>query len=612
MSTEFDWNAVIDRALAEPLRLDRVELAALEARKLRADEARAARTAEELRSIKSSDSYRTAQRLARAKSALRPRTKRTPSDSGTAENAAVQHKESAADERRRRLAALTSRIRTLLAEFAAQGGPASQTGGNDQELPAALDLLANLISDHPQDRPLLWLTHIAITARYPSEEAMRRFHSDIAVNGSRGALEQLLLAQGRQKPTWSLFSDLELVRSVAVDASATSHRSFHTGIQRVVREIVPRWSAEHDIRLIVWGGGAKSFRNPSESEIHHIMSFDPGVASADDIEEDFDRDCILVPWRTVVVVPEVITNRYRADALACLATWSGSELSVLFYDFLVYSMPEGFMDSTRVNFASFIQVVRSSHRVSAISAAVAHDVRDFGLLFARLALTPPDVRAQVLPVVRADVAPANGLAARADLLGESDRPMVLSVGSIEPRKNQLTTLRAAELLWQDGLDFQLVFIGWHGWGTEWFDDEIARLQANGRPVRVISEASEDLLWTAYRSAAFSVYISFAEGYGLPPAESIACGTPVILSDIGSMTEVAKAGGAILVDPADLGNVTAQMRTLLTDSQAQERLRREIDNVQGKTWEEYASETWDWLVKAEPISDEPRETAAAEG
>ncbi|NQU37957.1 MAG: glycosyltransferase, partial [Actinobacteria bacterium] len=174
-------------------------------------------------------------------------------------------------------------------------------------------------------------------------------------------------------------------------------------------------------------------------------------------------------------------------------------------------------------------------------------------------------------------------------------PLVLSVGSIEPRKNQIMALRAAERLWNEGQEFQLLFIGWNAWNTEAFEEKVAALQAAGKHVRIVRSASDDMLSAAYRAARFSVYVSIAEGHGLHPAESLAAGTPVVLSDIGSMRETGSAGGAEMVDPRDLNGVVDAMRLLLTDDSRLAALTAQISHRPQRTWDDYAAETWDWLI-----------------
>lgn len=68
-----------------------------------------------------------------------------------------------------------------------------------------------------------------------------------------------------------------------------------------------------------------------------------------------------------------------------------------------------------------------------------------------------------------------------------------------------------------------------------------------------------------------------EGFGLPVAESISSGTPVVLSNFGSMKEVGEAGGAEFVNPRDLDDVTNAMRRLLVDDEHLQQLKKEAQN-----------------------------------
>jgi glycosyltransferase involved in cell wall biosynthesis len=175
---------------------------------------------------------------------------------------------------------------------------------------------------------------------------------------------------------------------------------------------------------------------------------------------------------------------------------------------------------------------------------------------------------------------------------------VLSVSSIAPRKNHLRTVEAAERLWREGLDFQLVFVA--GWDGSWeaFDEAVAHLQAKGRPLRVLSRVDEDTLWEAYRVARCSVFVSLVEGFGLPAAESLAVGTPVVLTDYGSMAEIGADGGALLVDPRDVDAIADAMRRLLLDDALHAELSAAALARPQTDWDEYARRTWQWLVDGE--------------
>ena len=105
-------------------------------------------------------------------------------------------------------------------------------------------------------------------------------------------------------------------------------------------------------------------------------------------------------------------------------------------------------------------------------------------------------------------------------LGVGTLPLILVVGSHEPRKNHLRVLEAAERLWATASRFQLLFVGGSSWRSDDFERLAAHLASLGRPVGIVRRASEEDLWAAYRLARFSVFPSLAEGFGLPVAESL--------------------------------------------------------------------------------------------
>ena len=76
-------------------------------------------------------------------------------------------------------------------------------------------------------------------------------------------------------------------------------------------------------------------------------------------------------------------------------------------------------------------------------------------------------------------------------LGLDDRPLLLCVGSHEPRKNHLAVLHAATLLWRAGRDFRLAFVGGNAWRDEEFTARLAQLQAEGRPVGSVRAISDE-------------------------------------------------------------------------------------------------------------------------
>nr|WP_254071868.1 glycosyltransferase [Rathayibacter sp. VKM Ac-2857] len=225
----------------------------------------------------------------------------------------------------------------------------------------------------------------------------------------------------------------------------------------------------------------------------------------------------------------------------------------------------------------------------------------------------PDIRPILLPSQPEDVTEQQ-LATAARSLVTEGLPLVVCVGSHEPRKNHLAVLHAAELLWRRGVEFSLVFIGGNAWSSAEFEYRLEVLEGFGRPVRSLSSITDALLWSAYRLAHCTIFPSINEGYGLPIVESLSVGTPVITSGFGSMREVASEGGALFVDPHDDQDIADTLELLLTDTRLHERLTAEALAIDGGTWDRYAERVWDYLVEdvdpAAPVPVEDRSAAAA--
>ena len=184
--------------------------------------------------------------------------------------------------------------------------------------------------------------------------------------------------------------------------------------------------------------------------------------------------------------------------------------------------------------------------------------------------------------------PAAGLSDVRDRL-RLERPFILHVGVLSPRKNLARLMDAYWRLRQAGLiDHQLVLVGSRGWR----DDEVlqlaAQLDPTGREIRLIGHVPDADLPALYRSADLFVYPSLYEGFGMPPLEAMACGTPVIASDRAAIPEVL-GDAALLVDPTDRAALAEGIRRALTCTA----LRRELAE-RGR--ERAASYTWERTVR----------------
>jgi glycosyltransferase involved in cell wall biosynthesis len=144
-------------------------------------------------------------------------------------------------------------------------------------------------------------------------------------------------------------------------------------------------------------------------------------------------------------------------------------------------------------------------------------------------------------------------------------PFVLSIGMIEPRKNWQGLIRAySQARARHRLPHQLVLAGPRGWLWESIFEERERSPFRNDIIFLGFVADADLP-TLYSAAAVFAFPSFYEGFGLPPLEAMACGTPVVVSDAASLPEV--VGDAGLTVPAEDtdGLAEALARVLLDDA-----------------------------------------------
>ena len=155
---------------------------------------------------------------------------------------------------------------------------------------------------------------------------------------------------------------------------------------------------------------------------------------------------------------------------------------------------------------------------------------------------------------------------RIDLLRKKyelgDNPYILSVGTLQPRKNYEMLIRAFEPV-ADSYDHQLIIAGGHGWMYEQIQKEIDQ-QGLGQRIRLIGFVDDQDLPALYSQASLFVFPSLYEGFGIPVLEAMACGVPAISSDSSSLPEVAGDAG-LLISPVNQELWSESIIQLLNDS-----------------------------------------------
>ena len=222
-----------------------------------------------------------------------------------------------------------------------------------------------------------------------------------------------------------------------------------------------------------------------------------------------------------------------------------TRLTATLYDMTCWLVPE-MHSASNVKVAKRFgeQVLKRSDGLIAISESTRADaVRILGLDPERIQVIYPGVAESFFKVQP----PVEG------------KPYILFVGTIEPRKNVKTLLDAYEQLPAELRSaYDLVIAGSPGWGDPCV---VERLRSGIPGVRYLGYVAEDHLPPLTAGATIFVYPSLYEGFGLPVAQAMAAGVPVVTSNVSSLPEVAGDGG-LLVDPCSSGELAQALERLL--------------------------------------------------
>jgi glycosyltransferase involved in cell wall biosynthesis len=255
--------------------------------------------------------------------------------------------------------------------------------------------------------------------------------------------------------------------------------------------------------------------------------------------------------------------------------------------FLLY--PAGFRKPNRLYLTAFTRwSVQRARRVIAVSDSTKRDVvRLYGISPDNVDVVHNGVDPCFQPL------PASETTAFRAKQGLPER-FLLFVGTLEPRKNVIRLIESYAQL--PAHRPPLILVGGKGW---LYDQIFARVKSLGLDdnVRFAGFVPPEDLPKWYNAATLFVYPSLYEGFGLPPLEAMACGTPVVTSTASSLPEVV-GQAALLVDPADTEALTDAMNRVLGDQVLQERMRAKgLLQAQGFSWQETARRTADSYRRA---------------
>lgn len=305
---------------------------------------------------------------------------------------------------------------------------------------------------------------------------------------------------------------------------------------------------------------------------------------------------LMPPWGTVQrtldmyrrlrsVKPDLV--HYPAN----FSRWVGrgplprTRLALTVHDLSFLRHPEWFRWERSAYYRAAIgRSVRSADLVIADSEATAADLREL--------LREPPNHIAVIPLgVEEHYRPATGEAI-ADVRARYGLPgqFFLYLGTIEPRKNLPRLIRAFDRI-AGGVEADLVIAGRAGWKVDATQSAVSMAEHRDRIHFPGFVAAEDMPAVLSAAEAF-VWPSLWEGFGLPPLEAMACGTPVVTSNVSSLPEVT-ADAALLVAPEDEDAIAEAMRRVVEDSELRETLiARGHERAAMFTWRRTAAMTAD--------------------
>ncbi len=282
-------------------------------------------------------------------------------------------------------------------------------------------------------------------------------------------------------------------------------------------------------------------------------------------------------------------KRQRVDLLHALAFVSPlvNRLPTVLtiYDLSFIRYPQLFRPFNRWYLGTFTRIsARRADAVIAISESTRQDViASFGVAPARVHTVYCGADEAFRPLPAADVA-----AFRAEK--RLPERFIFRLGTIEPRKNVEGVIRAyAAWRQRDASAPLLVIAGGKGW---YYRRVFQLVESLGLAphIHFPGYVPQDELPLWYNAASVFVYPSHFEGFGLPVLEAMACGTPVVTSDVSSLPEVA-GDAAVLVSPDDVSGLSYAMERIFTDAALAQSLREKGRRQAARfSWEKTAAET----------------------
>lgn len=374
-------------------------------------------------------------------------------------------------------------------------------------------------------------------------EAIEGYYQKVAV-GMPGMLTTIATQQPALSPTeWPALAgcvanNIPLRprrRQLLVDISELVQRDAKSGIQRVVRSMLNQWLlnplADWQIEPVFGMTEGDGYRYARRFTSRFLGM--PEDWAVDDLVEAYPGDMFV----GLDLQPQIVPRQ-----IAVLKDWyrRGIGIQFLVYDLLPILRPDVFPPGAKDGYQRWLETIVQFDGAACISRAVADELQAWHQTFGPKRERPFSVQWFHLGADPENSAPSTGMPDDASQVMATlrTRPSFLSVGTIEPRKGQAQTLSAFELLWMQGVDVNLVFVGKQGWMVEGLVERLRNHAELGKRLFWLEGISDEYLEKAYAASTCLIAASEGEGFGLPLIEAAQHKLPIIARDIPVFREVA--------------------------------------------------------------------------
>lgn len=372
--------------------------------------------------------------------------------------------------------------------------------------------------------------------------------------------------------------------SLYIDLTEFLTNPITTGIQRIAGEMcrylppqaaIPirlhsgRWVAFSPELITAIAGYFKSPTSAGVAEIRRLGAVKNGSP-------------IKIPSGDIVLVPEVLIEPQRLEFFREMSDHELERYRFIVYDLLPMTHPEYFWSDWLLQIGEYYKILRRATSCGFIS----EDTRE--VYYRRLKRT--NVRGGVVLPLGSD-----SLGPRVDRPTLQRSSAFTVVGTVEPRKNHAMILEAFVPLLRQIKGLSLSFIGKMGWVDPDLAHKIKSLTSDENSgFQFHTAVGDSHIRTHIEQSRATIYVSTAEGYGLPPVESLWLGTPVIASVTIPSLKTLTSAGIHYVEPLNVDNLRQAVFAFLDDAYANQKTE-ETANLSLPTWRFFTQELLHWCA-----------------